>query len=84
MRTSSAGIQLLKQLEGCKLVAYQCSAGVWTIGYGFTKGVKKGDTMTQQQADARLLAELVEYEDAVWDATGGSGLRRPCTFPVAG
>lgn len=37
----------------------------WTIGYGFTKGVKEGDRMTVVEADARLNAELQEYIDAV-------------------
>ncbi len=30
----------------------------WTIGYGFTKGVKRGDRMTLPQAEVRLAAEL--------------------------
>lgn len=28
--------------EGLVFTAYKCPAGVWTIGYGHTKGVKKG------------------------------------------
>lgn len=28
--------------EGLVLTAYKCPVGVWTIGYGHTKGVKKG------------------------------------------
>lgn len=51
-------INLLKLFEGCKLHAYQDSVGVATIGYGHTKGVHKGDTCTQQQAEDWL------YEDA--------------------
>ena len=34
---SKDGLMLLAKLEGVKLDAYQCSAGVWTIGIGSTK-----------------------------------------------
>jgi lysozyme len=44
-------IKLIKDSEGCKLKAYKCPAGIWTIGYGQTKGVKEGMVWTQQQAD---------------------------------
>ena len=40
METSQEGIALIKLYEGCRLESYQCSAGVWTIGYGSTKNVK--------------------------------------------
>jgi lysozyme len=39
--------------------------GVWTIGYGFTRGVQPGQHMTLQQAEARLITELLGYEQAV-------------------
>jgi lysozyme len=50
---------IIKRWEGCKLTAYQCSAGVWTIGYGSTfyddgKPVKKGDKITQLRAETLL------------------------------
>ena len=35
--------------------------GVWTIGYGHTKDVKNGDTITKEEADSMLLHELLEY-----------------------
>lgn len=47
-------LEIIKEFEGCKLKAYKCSAGVATIGYGTTTGVKMGDTCTQQQADKWL------------------------------
>jgi len=47
--------QLIKDSEGCKLTAYQCPAGVWTIGYGCTGiDIKKGLVWTQAQSDAEL------------------------------
>jgi len=49
---------LIKQFEGCKLLAYLCPAGVWTIGWGSTgNDVKKGVVWTQEQADRRLFAD---------------------------
>ncbi len=62
MNISQEGISLIKKFEGCELEAYQCAAGVWTIGYGSTKGVKEGDTLTQKEADNLLLHEMQEYE----------------------
>ena len=47
------------------LEAYQDSVGVWTIGYGHTKGVYEGMTITQDEAEQMLLEELVEYEGYV-------------------
>jgi lysozyme len=66
MTTSTrAGLSLIKQFEGCKLKAYLCPAGVPTIGYGRTKGVKLGDTCSQAQADAWLTQEYDEFEAGV-------------------
>lgn len=64
-KTSQAGVNLIKSFEGCKLTAYQDSAGVWTIGYGHTSGVKKGMTITEAQAEAYLKGDLVTAENAV-------------------
>lgn len=49
--------ELIKVSEGFKGTAYKCPAGVWTIGYGWTHGVKEGDTITEEKA-----SELVEQE----------------------
>ncbi len=71
MRTSSRGIDLIKEFEGFRAEAYRDPVGIWTIGYGFTRGVEPGDRMTQRQADERLQAELAAYEDGVERATEG-------------
>ena len=68
MKISAEGLALIKKFEGCELEAYKCSAGVWTIGYGHTKGVEEGMTITKDQAEEMLLEELVEYEKAVEEA----------------
>jgi lysozyme len=58
MNMSDEGIQFLKSFEGCRLEAYQDQAGIWTIGYGHTAGVKEGDTCTQEQAERWLEDDL--------------------------
>lgn len=70
MRTSPKGVSLIKSFEGCRLKAYKCPAGVWTIGYGHTAGVKEGDTITQAQADDYLRNDLAKYEKAVLNYDG--------------
>lgn len=71
MRTSARGIALIKEFEGFRAKAYQDAVGVWTIGYGFTRGVKPGDTITREQAETRLRDELGVYERGVIQATHG-------------
>ena len=61
MNISGEGISLIKKFEGCELESYQDSVGVWTIGYGHTKDVKEGMTISKEQADNMLLNELDEY-----------------------
>ena len=59
------GIDLIKKFEGCKLTAYKCPAGVWTIGYGHTKGVKKGQKITKEEAEELLKQDLQKFVDHV-------------------
>ena len=50
MKMGSKGLDLVKSFEGLYTKAYKCPAGVWTIGYGHTKGVKRGQRITKEQA----------------------------------
>lgn len=53
---------LVKQFEGCKLKAYKCPAGVWTVGWGSTgPDVTENTVWTQQQADDRLERDLERF-----------------------
>lgn len=61
-KIGQAGLALIKQFEGCRLAAYQCSAGVWTIGYGHTAGVHKGMKIMQAQADEYLKQDIAKFE----------------------
>ena len=65
MKTSQRGINLIKQFEGIRLTAYKCPAGVYTIGYGHTRGVKRGMKITEEEASAYLTADLRNSEKAV-------------------
>jgi lysozyme len=67
MQLSNKGHDILKYFEGCRLTAYQDSVGVWTIGYGHTKGVHSGMQITQAEAESMLLEELVEYQGYIDD-----------------
>lgn len=58
MKISSDGLELIKRYEGLRLKAYKCPAGIPTIGYGHTRGVTMGMTITEEIAD-RLLQEDV-------------------------
>ena len=62
MRASQTLIDAIKKFESCVLDAYQDSVGVWTIGYGHTDGVKKGDRITLYQAEKFLKDDLAKFE----------------------
>lgn len=76
MKTNDAGVALIKQFEGLRLNAYADPAHGWavpTIGYGHTSAagaplVKKGMTITAEEAEAILRRDLGQYEAAVLDA----------------
>lgn len=65
MKTSQRGINLIKEFEGLRLTAYRCPAGVYTIGYGHTRGVKRGMKITEEEASVYLTADLRNSEKAV-------------------
>ena len=62
MHISQKGIDLIKVSEGLKLEAYQDSVGVWTIGYGTTRGVKQGMRITAAQAEEYLKTDVARFE----------------------
>lgn len=62
MTTSKHGLQLITSFEGLRLTAYKCPAGVWTIGYGHTKGVKQGMVIDQGKADDYLVEDIAPIE----------------------
>jgi lysozyme len=65
MRTSQRGLSLIKSFEGLRLLAYRDAVGVWTIGYGATRGVKAGMSITKEQAERMLLNDVQRFEPEV-------------------
>lgn len=72
MKISEEGLRLIKSFEGYhtrlpdgSCAAYLCPAGVATIGYGVTEGVKLGMVWSAAQAETALLREIAKFEDAV-------------------
>lgn len=65
MNCNSKGLDIIRKYEGCRLKAYKCPAGVWTIGYGHTSGVVQGMTITQAKADAFLQEDINKCESYV-------------------
>lgn len=62
-KTNAAGIELVKSFEGCRLSAYLCPAGKWTVGYGHTgPDVSEGTRVTKSRADELLRRDLKTAE----------------------
>ncbi|MNJ42904.1 Lysozyme RrrD [compost metagenome] len=62
MRTSQRGFSLIKSFEGLRLQSYQDAVGVWTIGYGTTRGIKPGMSITKDQAERMLVNDVQRFE----------------------
>jgi GH24 family phage-related lysozyme (muramidase) len=67
-RINAEGLKLIKDFEGLRLEAYICPAGVPTIGYGSTAGVKMGLSITVDEAEALLIKDLERFEAAIRSA----------------
>ena len=68
MKISEKGLEIIREFEGCRLMAYKPYAGerFWTIGYGhYGPDVRQGERITQQQADALLRKDVEKYETYV-------------------
>lgn len=52
---------LIKSFEDLRTKAYVCPAGVLTIGYGHTDGVKKSDVITEKQANEYLKSDVADF-----------------------
>ncbi|WP_435018511.1 lysozyme [Tundrisphaera sp. TA3] len=70
MRTNEAGLALIKRFEGFRSRPYKCPAGVWTIGYGHTRGVTaRTPPATMEQAEEFLRLDLADSERIVGNFT---------------
>lgn len=55
-------MDFIEAWEGCKLVAYKCPAGIWTIGVGHTQDVTEHDEITHEQARELLRQDIEEVK----------------------
>jgi lysozyme len=72
MQISKKGLDLIRSFEGYlrklpdgSCIAYRCPAGVWTLGWGCTEGVKEGMRWTKAEAEEALRREIAKHEAAV-------------------
>ncbi len=59
------GRDTIRHFESCRLEAYRDPTGVWRIGWGSSRGVTPGLTITQAEADRRFEEDLAPAETAV-------------------
>ena len=67
MKTTMRLLTQLMVIEGCRLTAYRDAAGVPTIGYGHTKGVRMGDHISAYWARELLKQDIAYFERAVME-----------------
>ena len=65
MTSSPAATNLIKQFESLRLDAYLCPAGVWTIGWGHTVGVREGLRITEDLAEGFLLRDIAQVNQGL-------------------
>lgn len=53
-----SAMDFIEAWEGCRLTAYKCPAGVWTIGVGHTQDVTEHDEITYEQSRDLLRRDL--------------------------
>ncbi|MBV1842201.1 lysozyme [Photobacterium ganghwense] len=58
-------MKLIMDYEGCQLNAYQCSANVWTNGYGHTVGVTPNSVVTHDEVVGNLVSDVQSAEAVV-------------------
>ena len=66
-RITENGKRLIEHYEGRYLKAYICPAGIPSIGIGHTKGVKMGDTATDEQINKWFYEDIMTCEMQIND-----------------
>lgn len=64
-KTGPNGRALIERNEGLRLEAYRDVRGIPTIGYGHTRDVHMGDSITVNQAESFLADDLADAEHCV-------------------
>jgi lysozyme len=68
-QVSRAAIDLIKRFEGYRQKAAQLPDGRWTIGYGHTLTARQGAEVSERDAEALLLYDLIAVAHAVNETT---------------
>ncbi|HWW24853.1 MAG TPA: lysozyme, partial [Caulobacter sp.] len=64
-QVSRAAVDLIKRFEGYRMKAAQLPDGRWTLGYGHTLTARAGAAVSEQDAEALLLYDLITVAHAV-------------------
>lgn len=62
MKPSIYAFLLIQDFEQLQLKSYRCPAGVWTIGWGHTRGVTRNMSITRSQAEEYLRQDVSRIE----------------------
>ncbi|HEX5007245.1 MAG TPA: lysozyme [Hyphomonadaceae bacterium] len=65
LRTSRAGLDLIKSFEGFRDVAVRLPDGRWTIGHGHVRSAREGLTISEKDAEDLLVHDLLPVESAI-------------------
>lgn len=68
-QVSPAAIELIKRFEGYRRKATRLPDGCWTVGYGHTLTARQGAEVSEEDAEALLLYDLIEISHAVNELT---------------
>jgi lysozyme len=68
-QVSRAAVELIKRFEGYRMKAAQLPDGRWTLGYGHTLTARAGASVSEQDAEALLLYDLITVAHAVNENT---------------
>lgn len=74
--TPDRAIAFIKEREALRLRAYKDSVGVWTCGWGSTRGVHGGTEWTRKEAEAALAADLREAGERLERKVGVAAVAR--------
>ena len=64
-RASRAALELIKRFEGYRQKAAQLPDGRWTIGYGHTLTAREGAEVSEADAEALLVYDMIAVQHAV-------------------
>ncbi len=68
-QVSRAGLALIKAFEGYRRSAARLADGRWTIGYGHTLSAREGAEVSEADAEALLIYDLLAISAAIEDLT---------------